>query len=85
MNQSGKVANPARCELNRENKYFPVPARDWKFGPPRRVRPSRPAAACSFSILRLNLYTLPYAMTIRTLAVGRRRQSESIEVALDVE
>ena len=25
--QSGKVANPARGQLNRENEYFPVPFR----------------------------------------------------------
>ena len=25
--QPGKVANPARGELNRENQYFPVPVR----------------------------------------------------------
>ena len=25
MDQSGKVANPARGQLNRENEYFPVP------------------------------------------------------------
>ena len=27
MNQPGKVANPARSQLNRENGYFPVPVR----------------------------------------------------------
>ena len=27
MYQSGKVANPAHGELNRENKYFPVRVR----------------------------------------------------------
>ena len=27
MDQSGKVANPARGQLNRENEYFPVPVR----------------------------------------------------------
>ena len=25
--QPGKVANPARGQLNRENEYFPVPVR----------------------------------------------------------
>ena len=25
INQPGKVANPARGQLNRENEYFPVP------------------------------------------------------------
>ena len=27
MDQPGKVANPARGRLNRENEYFPVPVR----------------------------------------------------------
>ena len=27
MDQSGKVANPVRGQLNRENEYFPVRAR----------------------------------------------------------
>ena len=55
MDQPGKVANPARGQLNRENEYFPVPVRAQEFGLARRVQPSRPAPACSFSILRLNL------------------------------
>ena len=55
MDQPGKVANPARGQLNRENDYYPVPVRAWEFGLARRVQPSRPASACSFSILRLNL------------------------------
>ena len=55
MDQPGKVANPARGQLNSENEYSPVPVRTLKFGLARRVQPSRPASACSFSILRLNL------------------------------
>ena len=47
--QPGKVANPARDQLNRENKYFPVPVRAWEFGLARQVRLSRPASAGSFS------------------------------------
>ena len=27
MDQPGKVANPARGQMNRENEYFPVPVR----------------------------------------------------------
>ena len=27
MDQPGKVANPARSQLKRENKYFPAPVR----------------------------------------------------------
>ena len=55
MDQPGKVDNPARGQLNRENEYSPVPVRALEFGLARRVQPSRPASACSFSILRLNL------------------------------
>ena len=47
MDQPGKVANPARGQLIRENEYFPVPVRAWEFGLARRVRQSRPASACS--------------------------------------
>ena len=47
MDQPGKVANPARGQLNRENEYFPVRVRAWEFGLARRVRSSRPASACS--------------------------------------
>ena len=52
--QPGKVANPARGQLNRENEYFPVPVRAGEFGLLRRVRSSRPASACLFSLLRLS-------------------------------
>ena len=55
MDQPGRVANPARGQLNRENEYSPVPVRAWEFGLASRVQPSRLASACSFSILRLNL------------------------------
>ena len=46
MDQPGKVANPARDQLNRENEYFSVPVRALEFGVARRVRQSRPASAC---------------------------------------
>ena len=52
--QPGKVANPARGQLNRENEYFPVPVRASEFGLVRRVRQPRAASACSFSTLGLN-------------------------------
>ena len=55
MDQPGKVANPARGQLNRENEYSPVPVRTREFGLARRVQLSRPASACSFFIPRLNL------------------------------
>ena len=47
MDQPGKVANPARGQLNKENEYFPVSVRALEFGPARRVRQSHPASACS--------------------------------------
>ena len=55
MDQPGKVANPARGQLNRENELSPVPVCAWEFGLARRVQPSRLTSACSFSILRPNL------------------------------
>ena len=54
MDQPGKVANPARGQLNRENEDSPVRVRAREFGLARRFRQSCPASACSFSILRLN-------------------------------
>ena len=47
MDQPGKVASPARGQLNRANECFPVHVRAWEFGLARRVRQSRPASACS--------------------------------------
>ena len=55
LDQAGKVANSARGQLTRENVFFPVPVRASEFGLTRRVRQSRPASVCSFSIPRLNL------------------------------
>ena len=45
MDQPGKVANPARGQLNRENEYLSVRVRAWEFGLARRVRQSRPRQA----------------------------------------
>ena len=47
MDQPGKVASPARGQLNRKNAYFPVRVRAREFGLARRVRQSLPASACS--------------------------------------
>ena len=56
MDQPGKVDNPARGQLNRENEYSPVvPVHALEFGYARRVQPSRPVSACSFCILRPTL------------------------------
>ena len=60
----GKVANPARGQLNRKNEYFPVRVLASEFCPARQVRPSRPASSCSVSTLRLNLvltHGIPHA------------------------
>ena len=46
--QPGKIVNPARSQLNRENEYFYVLVRARQFGLARRVRQSRLASACSF-------------------------------------
>ena len=42
-------------KLNRENAHFPVPVRAWELSLVERVRSSRPASACPFSKLRLDL------------------------------
>ena len=48
-------AKPPRGQLNRKHEYFPVPVRALEYGLAIHVWPSRPASACSFSTLRLNL------------------------------
>ena len=56
MDQPGGVVNPARGQLNRDNKHFPVCSRlRLRIWSRERVRPSRPASAYSLSKLRLNL------------------------------
>ena len=55
MGQPCKVTNPARDQLNRKNMLSHVPVHASEFGLAIQVRPSRPALACSFSTLRLNL------------------------------
>ena len=55
IDQAGKAVNPVRGRLKREKGHFPVPVRARESGLARQVRPSRPASACLFSILRLNL------------------------------
>ena len=55
MDQPGKVVSSARGYLNREKGIFDVPVRARELGLARRVQPSRPAPACSISILTLNL------------------------------
>ena len=54
MYQMGKVANPSRGQLNRENEYFPCPRSRLRIWSREAVQPSRPASARSFSTLRLN-------------------------------
>ena len=49
MDQPGKVANPARGQLKRENEYSPVPVRALEFGLAGRVQPSRSASSSPFA------------------------------------
>ena len=48
MDQPGKVANPARGQLNRGDDISLFPFAPENFGLARLVRQSRPASACSF-------------------------------------
>ena len=41
IDQPGKVANPARGQLGKENKHFPVPVRASEFGRSRRLAAAR--------------------------------------------
>ena len=57
---SGVWINRVGCQsfswsAEQGNDYFPALVRALKLSLVRRVRPSHPASACSFSILRLNL------------------------------
>ena len=49
MDQPGMVASPARGQPEQGKCFFSVPVRVLGFGLARRVRPSRPASARSFS------------------------------------
>ena len=40
MDQPSRVTNPARGQLNKENKYSPVPIHAREFGLARRVQPN---------------------------------------------
>ena len=56
MDQPGKVSNPARGQLNRENEYFPVRVRAWEFDLAKPVYLAVPSrVSLLISILRLNL------------------------------
>ena len=55
MDQPGKVANPARGQLNNEMNISLSPFTPEKFNLARRVWPSRPASICSFSTHRLDM------------------------------
>ena len=46
MDRPGKVANPTRGQLNRENEYIPVRVCACELGLARGVQQSRPASAC---------------------------------------
>ena len=61
MDQPGKVANPARGQLNRENNYFPVCVRASEFGLATGLAvPSR--VSLLISILGLNMLLTYYGI-----------------------
>ena len=47
MDQPGKVVNPARGQLNKEDDYLPVPVCAREFCFDIRVKPSRPASTAA--------------------------------------
>ena len=69
MDQPGKVANPARGQLNRENEYFPVRVslclRIWSRETVSAV-PSR--VSLLISVLRLNL-VLTYGISVGDISI----------------
>ena len=75
------VANPARRRLNRESVFFSVLVRASEFGLARQVRSSRPASACSFYTLGLNLVLtefFPLSATASTYTNRHRASPEFI-------
>ena len=62
MDQPGKVTNLARGQLNRENKYFPVPVRALRIWS-RETGSAVPSRVSLFiSILRLSLVLTYYGI-----------------------
>ena len=76
IDQPGKVANPARGQLNRENEYFPVSPRSrlriWSRETGSAV-PSR--VSLLISILRLNLGFLRFPLRRPFLYLNRHTPS----------
>ena len=63
MDQAGKVANPARGQLNRENEYSPVPVRTCLRIWSRETGSAVPSlVSLLISILRLNLVLTYYGI-----------------------
>ena len=63
MDQSGKVASPARGQLNRKNEYFPVRVRLCLRIWPRETGPAVPPhVSLLIFILRLNLVLTYYGI-----------------------
>ena len=63
MDQPGKVANPARGQLNRENEYFPVRVRSGLRVWPRVMGSAVPSRVSLLtSKLRLNLVLTYYGI-----------------------
>ena len=65
IHQPGKVANPARGQLNRENEYFPVRVRALRIWSRETVLAVPSRVSLLMSILRLNLefMVLTYGIT----------------------
>ena len=57
--QPGKVANPARGQLNRENEYFPVPVRAL------RIYSCAPFITCTFVDIENELLGLDLSSPVR--------------------
>ena len=75
---TGKVANPTRGRLNRENVFSLSPLTPENLQVSRdRFRPSCPALACSFSTLRLDL-VLTHLSGFLPLSVKRHHHPSSI-------
>ena len=55
MDQPGKVANPARGQLNKKNLYFPVPVRSLRIWSRETISAVPSCVSLLISIIRLNL------------------------------
>ena len=73
MDQPGKVANPARDQLNRENEYSPVPVRDG-FSCPVPHQPANLHTQAESGAYLRDSSRVPRRRPIFYLNVARRHQ-----------